>query len=57
LDAFLRERGQQFLVELDDWLAARSKPKENEEVIHTGVGVYHYIRNEEADIALKQNDR
>jgi len=23
-------------------------------VIHTGVGVYHYIRNEEADIALNK---
>jgi hypothetical protein len=51
-DSFLRERGQQFLVELDDWLAARPKPKAGQHVIHTGVGVYHFLKSEEADKAL-----
>ena len=51
-DAFLRERGQQLLIELDDWLASRARPKEGETAIHTGVGVYHYIRSEEAEKAL-----
>jgi len=51
-DSFLRERGQQFLVELDDWLAARPKPKAGQPVVHTGVGVYHYMKSEEADRAL-----
>jgi hypothetical protein len=51
-DAFLRERGQQLLIELDDWLAARPRPKKGEPAVHTGVGVYHYIRSEEAEKAL-----
>jgi hypothetical protein len=51
-DSFLRERGQQLLIELDDWLAARPRPKTGEPAVHTGVGVYHYIRSEEAERAL-----
>jgi len=51
-DAFLRERGQQFLVELDDWLAARPKPESPRTMVNTGVGIYHYLRSEEADRAL-----
>lgn len=51
-DSFLRERGQQLLIELDDWLAARPRPKKGETAVHTGVGVYHYIRSEEAERAL-----
>lgn len=51
-DSFLRERGQQLLIELDDWLAGRSRPKKGEIAVHTGVGVYHYIRSEEAEKIL-----
>jgi len=51
-DAFLRARGQQFLVELDDWLAARPRPDKSPSAVQTGVGIYHYIRSEEADKAL-----
>jgi len=51
-DSFVRERGQQMLVELDDWLATRQRPKEGEPAVHTGVGLYHYIRSEEAEKAL-----
>ena len=51
-DVFLRERGQQFLVELDDWFSARPKPENEKTTVHTGVGIYHYIRSEEADRAL-----
>jgi hypothetical protein len=51
-DSFLRERGQQLLIELDDWLAARPRARKGEPAVHTGVGVYHYIRSEEAERAL-----
>jgi hypothetical protein len=51
-DSFLRERGQQLLIELDDWLASRHRPRVGEAAVHTGVGVYHYIRSEEAEKAL-----
>ena len=53
-DNFLRERGHQMLVELDDWLAARQKPQKGETTIHTGVGIYHYIRSEEAERLLER---
>lgn len=51
-DSFLRERGQQLLIELDDWFATRTRPKPGEPAVHTGVGVYHYVRSEEAEKAL-----
>ena len=53
-DSFLRERGHQLLVELDDWLAARQKPQKGEAAVHTGVGIYHYIRSEEAERLLER---
>jgi hypothetical protein len=40
------------LIELDDWLASRARPRDGETTVHTGVGVYHYIRSEEAEKAL-----
>jgi Family of unknown function (DUF6502) len=47
-DRLLRDKGQQFLVELDNWLSAQAPPKESPEgeentPIRTGVGIYHYI--------------
>ncbi len=50
-DAFLRERCQTLLEELDNWLAKMPIPdaKKGDEVIHTGVGVYHYMTNEADD--------
>lgn len=44
-DSFIRERGQQFLVEIDDWISARPKPQQGEPMIDTAVGIYHYIAN------------
>jgi hypothetical protein len=50
-DKLLRERGQQLLVELDNWLSAQAPPKEgadseSEQRIKTGVGIYHYIETD-----------
>ena|SRR5882672_283665 len=53
-DSFLRERAHQLLVELDDWLSAREKPKSGEAAVHTGVGIYHYLRSEEAEKLLEK---
>ena len=54
-DAFLRERCQTLLEELDNWLAKLPVPDngKGEEVIHTGVGVYHYMTNEFDDRNLR----
>jgi len=47
--AYVRERGQFLLEEIDDWLSKLDPLDEKtpEPVVHTGVGIYHY---------LKQND-
>lgn len=44
--AYLRDRGQFLLEEIDDWLSKREpiSPDEKESVVDTGVGIYHYIR-------------
>lgn len=54
-DNFLRERCQALLEELDNWLAKLPIPDANkgDEVIHTGVGVYHYMTNEADDRNLR----
>ena len=54
-DAFLRERCQTLLEELDNWLAKLPIPdaKKGERVMHTGVGVYHYMTNEDDDRNLR----
>ncbi len=41
--AYVRERGQFLLEELDDWLSKRDEPGDGPRV-NTGVGIYHYIR-------------
>jgi hypothetical protein len=48
-DAFVRDRGLQFLVEIDDWIAARPKPTKGDQKVNTGVGIFHYIKNERDD--------
>jgi hypothetical protein len=45
-DAFVRNRGLQFLVEIDDWISARPKPTKGDQKVNTGVGIFHYISNE-----------
>ncbi|MCI0364270.1 MAG: DUF6502 family protein [Phycisphaerales bacterium] len=52
-DLFVRDRGQQFLVEVDDWISARSPPDVSEARAHAGIGVYLYLRNESEDRALE----
>jgi hypothetical protein len=50
--AYVRERGQFLLEELDDWLSKRQPPAEDEEAeaIDTGVGIFHYIKRHDADV-------
>ena len=44
-DQYIRERCQGLLEEIDNWLTKLPKPdpKKGDEVVRTGVGVYHYM--------------
>jgi hypothetical protein len=50
-DKFIRVRGQIFADDIDNWLSERDK-EGCEDGIKTGVGIYHYIVNEEDERAL-----
>jgi hypothetical protein len=50
-DKFIRARGQIFADDIDNWLSDRDK-EGCEDSIKTGVGIYHYIVNEEDELAL-----
>ena len=54
-DRFVKERGQEFLEELDNWLVAREKTEKTEpRSIQTGFGMYHYIETPEDKKSLKE---
>ena len=54
-DEFVKQRGQEFLEELDNWLVAREKlEKEVPRTIQTGFGMYHYIETPDAKSDLKE---
>lgn len=54
-DQYLRDRCQALLEEIDNWLTKLPKPdpKAGDEVIRTGVGVYHYLSEETDDRSFK----
>ena len=54
-DLFVRDRGQQFLVEIDDWISAREAPRNADEAVSAGVGLYIYVRNASEDEALEKS--
>lgn len=54
-DHYLRERCQVLLEEIDNWLAGLPKPdpKKGDDVIHTGIGIYHYMSHEDDERSFK----
>lgn len=50
-DEFVREKGQKLLEEIDNWLSKLKSPdpEKGDKVITTGVGVYHFVVNEQAE--------
>ena len=48
---FIRERGQNLLDEIDNWLSKLEDPDSNDpdDVVNTGLGIYHYVVREESD--------
>jgi len=55
-DQYLRERCQALLEEIDNWLTKLPKPDptKGDEVVRTGVGVYHYMSEEMDDRSFKK---
>jgi hypothetical protein len=52
-DRFVRQRGQMFADDIDNWLSDREE-KGTENGIKTGVGFYHYVVNEDDEQLLSQ---
>ena len=54
-DAYIRERCQALLEEIDNWLAAMPKPnvEKGDGAVYTGIGVYHYMSSEADDRSFK----
>jgi len=46
--AYIKQRAQLLLEEIDNWLSQLEEPNpDKEEVIHTGLGIYHYIEDKD----------
>ena len=57
LDAYVRERCQAVLEDIDNWMAKQKKPNPaaGDTVVNTGIGIYHYVVDENDEPkALKQ---
>ena len=50
----VRERGQVFADEIDDWLTANQEKKENQGRFKTGVGYYHYVVNDDDELEFEK---
>jgi hypothetical protein len=49
-DKYVRNRGQLFADDIDNWLTSRSAPGPNDkDPVNTGIGVYHFVINDEDD--------
>ena len=55
-DAYLRERCQSLLEEIDNWLTKLPRPDKTkgDEIIRTGVGIYHYLVTESEHRTFKE---
>jgi Family of unknown function (DUF6502) len=55
---YVRERGQVFANEIDDWITTNQEKKENQGRFKTGIGYYHYVVNDddESEFAKGQSN-
>lgn len=49
-DSQVRSRGQAFAEEIDVWLSDNQEPEGSEGKFKTGVGIYHYVVNDDDEI-------
>lgn len=49
LEVFVRNRGQQLLEEIDNWITLRDRPDldRGDQSVQTGLGIYHFVENSE----------
>ena len=45
-DKYVRERGQLFADDIDNWLSDRSQ-ESHPDAVQTGIGFYHYVVNKD----------
>jgi hypothetical protein len=46
-DQYVRQTGQKFLEDIDNWLTKLDRPGKKDEVVQTGVGIYHFVVEDE----------
>ena len=51
-DQYIRRKCQSLLEEINNWLSKKGTPNEErgDEVIHTGVGIYHYVVDADTEV-------
>ena len=54
LDGYLRERGQLFVEEIDDWFSTNQEREGSQGSFQTGVGLYHYVVNVEDEFEFSK---
>ncbi len=42
-DQYVRQKGQAFLEDIDNWMTKLEQPRKGDEVVQTGVGIYHFV--------------
>jgi hypothetical protein len=42
-DQYVRQKGQAFLEDIDNWMTKLEQPSKKDEVVQTGVGIYHFV--------------
>ena len=52
---YLRERGQLFVEQIDDWLVDHEESANNSQSFITGVGLFHYVVNTEDESELEKH--
>jgi hypothetical protein len=55
--AFVKKRAQLLIAETDNWLSQLEQPDEfDENLINTGLGIFHYIESEDDEITKKKKN-
>ena len=55
-DDYVRTKCQQLLEDIDNWFSKLPDPEPRDKIINTGVGIYHFITNDEDDQVRKIQD-
>jgi len=54
LSAYLKENGQRFLENIDNWIVAlKDDESDDSEKAHTGLGMFHYVESQEDKTSLR----